>query len=1607
MDQKNLKTALGGGASRFKLIFIALALALLASFAVLATNVVANADDEKAQEAAQDAEVLDGTTLREEMYRIYNPWTGEHLYTSNVDERDSNVALGWRDEGIEWIAPKQTKSTSYKPVYRLYNPFVSGGDHHYTTNESEYNSLPADGWKQEGVAWYSADENESGAVKLLRQYNPYSETGTHNYTKNQKEQDNLIKAGWRAEGIGWYGYDSLYVSIANMKATVSTVGATYTGKQLTPAVTISGLTAGTDFTVSYGTNINAGKNAGTATVKGKGAYTGTLTVKFDIQKADPNPTLPQGLTGIQSDALSTVALPSVSSGTFAWKAPATTMAKQGQQKFPATFTPKDTKNYNTVTKDVSVYVKGLYTVTFNTGEGSKVEAQQVVEGEKASQPAEPTRDGYKLEGWYSDAACTKAFDFVKTAIKANTTLYAKWSPKVTIDTQDHGYSVNEKVADEQGKVNDPTSEAGTQSGLEIEGWYNNSACKVDESKDLKKWDFDNDTVDKPMTLYANWVPSEEGDMTSYWIAPASKCTTSNTEDAKINAANDNYYKDAWNVKKSSEEIESDVEVLLAGESADNPTYADVLKQYTEFMTNDDYHLYTIWNGDTTDASGSKQAANGYVEFRILEVGSHNGDAEGASALTFQATHLLPQATKMNSSSTNKDGWKGSGLEASLNSGDIYTKFSQGLLETCIAQVKKTSTKGEGSTDVWSDADLSANKFWIPSRVEVSGTGLDGYRDEGKQYTYYANLVINDNSTSETEVDKINKALQMTTRAGNYAKTTTSSGRSGNWWLRSPNAVSGSDKYFRMLNDEGNFNAGSPDATSENGVAPAFCLGGRLVKFDTNGHGNAISSQMLGDDDKTAKEPTEDERGTEAGLTFEGWYTNAACSGDKFDFATEITAPMTLYANWVPSTEDGGDSTKYWLAPSSIVTTGNTSTTANQTNNAADKNNVRDSYVKEEWNVKKSSAEIQADVAKIQEGDAATIAEYKSYMNSDKFHLYTAWNGSTADASGESTANKYVEFRIIQVGANGNNEALTFQATHELPEAMKLYDTQDSKMSLPWEKTNLYTGFNNASGSIISNFNEAFRGDLQTVTKSSNMGVLSERQNSQNKMWIASRYEISGANFCIYNKDNQYRADGNNQYEWFKNMGISDLAIDKSSALNPALERASRAGNSPKGYDNSTYTSGKAGLWYVRSAADPLYDTAYKISTGHLTYDNYYKNDTAAVFWDGCMGAQSDWYWLDKYGVVPCFSFGGNLVKFDNQGHGNDVASQAILSGNKATQPTEDQVGTEAGLTFEGWYTDAKCSKPFDFSTAITTQTTLYANWVPSTEDGGDATKYWLAPSVTTTTSTAAATANANYVQDSWNVKKSSAEIEADVAKIKAGDKATIAEYTEYMNNDTFHLYTKWNGGKGGDTTGKNLLAEFRIIGVGDHDGDGSGLTFQAVHVLPVAYQLNETASTKLTWGESSLYTALQADGGIFKKFETSLTDKIISVEKKTTKGGGTSEEPVYTTATSNNKFWIASRVEMSGAEKATDYKVEGVQYDYYAKITVGDDATAKNVNIVKATRAGANPTSDVGTPEAGVWWMRTPNVEAGAKFLAADANGCVNNSFTSTAYAGIVPCFCF
>lgn len=62
---------------------------------------------------------------------------------------------------------------------------------------------------------------------------------------------------------------------------------------------------------------------------------------------------------------------------------------------------------------------------FNSQGGSSVKDQTPASGSTVTKPADPTREGYTFAGWYTDEACTEAYDF-SVAVTADMTLYAKW-----------------------------------------------------------------------------------------------------------------------------------------------------------------------------------------------------------------------------------------------------------------------------------------------------------------------------------------------------------------------------------------------------------------------------------------------------------------------------------------------------------------------------------------------------------------------------------------------------------------------------------------------------------------------------------------------------------------------------------------------------------------------------------------------------------------------------------------------------------------------------------------------------------------------------------------------------------------------------------------------------------------------------------------------------------------------------------------------------------------------------------------------------------------------------------------------------------------------------
>ena len=180
-----------------------------------------------------------------------------------------------------------------------------------------------------------------------------------------------------------------------------------------------------------------------------------------------------------------------------------------------------------VTEDITIYAKWTkneeptppgpeepvtYTVTFETFGGTTVPSQTVKEGDTATKPQDPTRDGYTFGGWYLDEDCTIPYDF-STPVTGDITIYAKWTKNeeptppgpekpvtytVTFET-DGGTTVPSQTVEEgntAAKPQDPIRE-----GYTFGGWFMDKDCTI-------PYDFST-PVTGDITLYAKWTKIDE------------------------------------------------------------------------------------------------------------------------------------------------------------------------------------------------------------------------------------------------------------------------------------------------------------------------------------------------------------------------------------------------------------------------------------------------------------------------------------------------------------------------------------------------------------------------------------------------------------------------------------------------------------------------------------------------------------------------------------------------------------------------------------------------------------------------------------------------------------------------------------------------------------------------------------------------------------------------------------------------------------------------------------------------------------------------------------------------------------------------------------------
>ena len=170
-----------------------------------------------------------------------------------------------------------------------------------------------------------------------------------------------------------------------------------------------------------------------------------------------------------------------------------------------------------------------YTVTFDSNGGSAVTAQSIEAGQKATKPADPTKDGYDFKGWTLNGS---AYDF-NTAVNGNITLVATWEQQQVVPTT---YTVSFAANGGTGTMADVT-------GISGEYTLPENGFTAPDGKQFKAWSVggvekavgDKITVTADTTVTAVWEDIPAGHTCD--IKPVAKVEPSCTE-----AGKEAYYK---------------------------------------------------------------------------------------------------------------------------------------------------------------------------------------------------------------------------------------------------------------------------------------------------------------------------------------------------------------------------------------------------------------------------------------------------------------------------------------------------------------------------------------------------------------------------------------------------------------------------------------------------------------------------------------------------------------------------------------------------------------------------------------------------------------------------------------------------------------------------------------------------------------------------------------------------------------------------------------------------------------------------------------------------------------------------------------------------------
>ena len=138
---------------------------------------------------------------------------------------------------------------------------------------------------------------------------------------------------------------------------------------------------------------------------------------------------------------------------------------------------------------------------------NEIASQVLLYPAQLTRPEDPVREGYYLDGWYSDEECTQPFEDFDQPLPADVDLYAKWELQeyTVVFNTNGGTEIQSLTLNYQDMITAP--ENPTKEGLDFDGWYTDENCTIPfENFDKQIIEFEDRVSKVPVviTIYAKW-----------------------------------------------------------------------------------------------------------------------------------------------------------------------------------------------------------------------------------------------------------------------------------------------------------------------------------------------------------------------------------------------------------------------------------------------------------------------------------------------------------------------------------------------------------------------------------------------------------------------------------------------------------------------------------------------------------------------------------------------------------------------------------------------------------------------------------------------------------------------------------------------------------------------------------------------------------------------------------------------------------------------------------------------------------------------------------------------------------------------------------------------